>query len=86
MSQEFDAIFEGGVFRPLEPVDLPDHSKVHLHVREAADQTADSTDDERTRQRSALSELVAWVESQPAQSRDSMSARDHDQLLYGWPK
>ena len=35
MSQEFDAVYERGVFRPLQHVDLPDQTKVHLQVQEA---------------------------------------------------
>jgi predicted DNA-binding antitoxin AbrB/MazE fold protein len=27
-----EAIFEGGVFRPIEPVVLPDHSRVRLQI------------------------------------------------------
>ena len=27
------AIFEGGVFRPVEPVDLPEHSRVEFEPR-----------------------------------------------------
>ena len=26
------AIYEDGVFRPLEPLDLPEHTRVHLSV------------------------------------------------------
>lgn len=28
-----DAVFENGVFRPIAPVNLPDHSRVELDVR-----------------------------------------------------
>ena len=28
MGNQFDAVFEKGVFRPLQPVDLPEHQRV----------------------------------------------------------
>ncbi len=34
MATELDAVFENGVFRPLEPVHLPEH----LHVRVTIDE------------------------------------------------
>ena len=37
MSQEFDAIYERGVFRPLDRVNLPEQTKVHLQIQEAAE-------------------------------------------------
>jgi predicted DNA-binding antitoxin AbrB/MazE fold protein len=32
MTHDVDAIFDDGVFRPIEPVDLPDGTRVHLRV------------------------------------------------------
>ncbi len=34
MSHDLDAIYDQGVFRPLEPIGLPDGTRVHLHVEE----------------------------------------------------
>lgn len=39
------AIYEGGVFRPLTPVDLPDHSQVAIDVRKI-EPLLDESDDE----------------------------------------
>ena len=33
MIKTFSAIFENGVFRPVEPVDFPEHCQVRLDVR-----------------------------------------------------
>jgi predicted DNA-binding antitoxin AbrB/MazE fold protein len=32
MNKQFDAIFDNGVFRPLEPVELPQHQRVTVTV------------------------------------------------------
>lgn len=32
-----DAIYEDGVFRPVGPVDLPEHSRVRVHFEPAED-------------------------------------------------
>jgi len=32
MKKSVEAIYEDGVFRPLEPVDLPDHQRVQVSV------------------------------------------------------
>ncbi|HEV3416445.1 MAG TPA: antitoxin family protein [Pirellulales bacterium] len=36
MTQTFHAIFENGVFRPVEKVDLPDRCEVEVEVRTVA--------------------------------------------------
>jgi predicted DNA-binding antitoxin AbrB/MazE fold protein len=32
LSHEFNAIFEDGVLKPLEPLNLPEHQRVHVSV------------------------------------------------------
>ena len=32
MKKSVEAIYEDGVFRPLEPVDLPEHQRIHVTV------------------------------------------------------
>ena len=32
MSQQIDAIYDGGVFKPLQPLALPNHSRVKLTI------------------------------------------------------
>lgn len=36
MGNHFDAIYENGVLRPLQPLELPDQSRVEVTVRPAA--------------------------------------------------
>jgi predicted DNA-binding antitoxin AbrB/MazE fold protein len=36
MSKRLDVIRENGVFRPLEPVDVPEHQRVTIMIREAS--------------------------------------------------
>lgn len=57
MSQEFDAIYERGVFRPLTPLDLPEQTKVHLHMQET-EQGAPAGPDE-------ASDLVGLLADEP---------------------
>ena len=39
MSETIHAIYENGVFRPVEPVDLPDRTAVQFEPRVIADQS-----------------------------------------------
>src|SRR5262249_11319229 len=41
MSHNVQAIYEGGVFHPLEPITLPEHQRVTLTIGEAAPSAAD---------------------------------------------
>jgi predicted DNA-binding antitoxin AbrB/MazE fold protein len=40
MSQQIDAIYEDGVLRPLEPVNLQEHERVRLSIEQAAAESA----------------------------------------------
>jgi predicted DNA-binding antitoxin AbrB/MazE fold protein len=86
MSREFDAIYERGVFRPLEPVDLPELTKVHISIPETG--TSPSTlDAEVAQQQAAMRDLLAWVKKQPVPpGNEVISGQDHDRILYGWKK
>jgi predicted DNA-binding antitoxin AbrB/MazE fold protein len=37
MTISVDAVYEGGVLRPLQPLPLADHSRVHVTIKPAAD-------------------------------------------------
>jgi predicted DNA-binding antitoxin AbrB/MazE fold protein len=43
-STQFDAVYENGVLRPLTPVQLPEHERLSVIVRGAADTLADALD------------------------------------------
>jgi predicted DNA-binding antitoxin AbrB/MazE fold protein len=36
MGRKLDVIYENGVFRPLEPVDVPDHQRMTITIPEAS--------------------------------------------------
>jgi predicted DNA-binding antitoxin AbrB/MazE fold protein len=36
MSKRLDVIYENGVFRPLEPVDVPEHQRMTITIPEAS--------------------------------------------------
>ncbi len=80
MLQPFDAIYENGVLRPLEPVALNEHQQVRVSVVPAAVPTGSKSD----RQRKAMQELDAALRSIPDNSPgDEFTAADHDRVLYG---
>ena len=90
MSHDIRAIFDKGVFRPLEPLDLPDGTCVHLRVDEemreiAKDGQVDPA--ELKQQQLALQAMLREVERLPQTAkRDGLSGRDHDYILYGSQK
>lgn len=75
-----DAIYEGGVLRPLVPLSLKEQEVVSLTIcTPAAEDVV-----EATRQRAVLMAYVAKVESrQEVPPSDGLSNRDHDFLIYG---
>jgi predicted DNA-binding antitoxin AbrB/MazE fold protein len=83
MSQQIDAIYDHGVLRPLEPLSLPDQTRVKLTVR--AEPPPESAD-RLARQKAAL--LAAWQEIDRLpqhENKDGWSVRQHDEVLYGKP-
>jgi predicted DNA-binding antitoxin AbrB/MazE fold protein len=61
MTHQIEAIYEGGVFRPVIPVDLPEHQRVTIHIPESrTEPTARSFDDAPT-----LKELACEQGVQP---------------------
>jgi predicted DNA-binding antitoxin AbrB/MazE fold protein len=46
MSQMIHAIYENGVFRPVEPVDLPERCEVEVEVRQVKEQPTKPTLDD----------------------------------------
>ncbi len=84
MTQFIHAIYEHGVFRPLDPVALPEHERVSLTVARANDSGEDTLKDQRAAAlRAALEEAARMPLEGP---NDGFSGADHDQILYGWQK
>jgi predicted DNA-binding antitoxin AbrB/MazE fold protein len=82
MTFHIDAIYEGGVLRPLVPLKLEEHELVSLSITLTADKI--STESEVARQRSVFLAYLAKVESQSdTMPGDGLSNRDHDRLIYG---
>jgi predicted DNA-binding antitoxin AbrB/MazE fold protein len=87
MSQEIRAIFENGLFRPLEPVSLADCDLVSLVISQANADSSVGDDQILRQQREALAELFAEADSLPLEApNDGFSGADHDLILYGWKK
>lgn len=84
MSQEFEAIYENGVLRPLKPVELREHEVVSVCVQSAADDAGLLTigKQQRTILLSFVANMESLVEGLPT---DGATNRDHDRILYGEP-
>ncbi len=86
MSQEFDAIYENGVLRPLKAVDLREHEVVTVSIGQSSSDDA-SPLGLGARQREILVSFVAKLESlADVGVADGFSNRQHDQQLYGEPR
>jgi predicted DNA-binding antitoxin AbrB/MazE fold protein len=91
MTYRVDAIYDTGVFKPLEPLTLLDQSRVTITVDVAVAQDALPTTDDEIRalvamQRQAARELSAKLASLPDLSPDDgFTSADHDRILYGEP-
>jgi predicted DNA-binding antitoxin AbrB/MazE fold protein len=88
MSRTIPAIFDAGVFRPLEPVELAEGTHVVVQVSAAAPEALkeELSPEYLARQQAAIAEFLAEIESLPDEGPDDgFSGRDHDKILYGAP-
>lgn len=84
MSQHVKAIYEDGVFRPLEPVRLEEHQEVTLVLETPASATIGGAADQPIWEVAA-----ALVSDAPADAIDALpidGATQHDHYLYAVPK
>ena len=87
MSQEIRAIYESGLFRPLDPVSVGEKDLVSLVVVAGASPLQSEDANVLARQRIALAEMFAEADSLPLENPDeTFSGADHDLVLYGWKK
>lgn len=90
MSQEFHAVYEHGVLRPLTPLNLPESAEVvgtFLVTNGAAKVAPQISAAELRQQQQALNAMFDEVDKLPqTPCSDGLSGRDHDQILYGSPK
>ena len=85
MNHKIPAIFDAGVFRPLEPVDLADGTQVQVQVS-TAEPLVELSPEELTRRQATIVEFLAKMEAIPDEGPDDgFSGRDHDKILYGAP-
>ena len=76
MTRTIRAVYQGGVFRPSEPVAIEEGSQVELTVR------AEGTAARLSRQ--PWNEFLAEIASLPAEGPDDgFSGADHDKILSG---
>ena len=76
MTRTIQAVYEGGVFRPKEPLPIAEGTPVELTVR--PEEPAASVPAEVTRR--ALLEIASLPLEGPD---DGFSGADHDKVLYG---
>jgi predicted DNA-binding antitoxin AbrB/MazE fold protein len=81
MTRNIPAIFDSGVFRPLEPVNLAAGTQVVVQVSDPAPTVSDEVDNE-TKQawKSYLDRMAAMPDTSPP---DGLTNRDHDRIIYG---
>lgn len=70
------AVYEGGVFRPREPVELDDHTEVELEIRSSGPPAGDHGEDPTGWK--ALDSLIGFNKGGPAEP----IGEDHDRHLY----
>lgn len=84
MEQQFKAIYEDGVFRPLEPVNLEEHQQVTLAIEIVA------TNDSGAGDEKPICEIAAeFARNIPESELENLphdGAAQHDHYLYGLPK
>jgi predicted DNA-binding antitoxin AbrB/MazE fold protein len=71
------AVYEGGVLRPLEPLDLPEHTRVQVTVAVVDDQF--KAEDERIR--AILSAGGVQLVPRPTNSRQPMTEEERAALM-----
>lgn len=74
MTTTFEAVYEKGVLRPLQPVQLAEGSQVEVTVRP----TRTPVDPQDAARR-----LASIAAKSPRGDEAETASRDHDQFLYG---
>ena len=73
VTKEIEAIYEHGIIRPLQPLELPEGSKLDLVV----------ITHEQAQSNGKAAEVIAQIAALPLEgSDDAFSGRDHDSVLY----
>ena len=73
MTKEIEAVYEHGIIRPLQPLELPEGSRLDVIV----------ITHEQTKANGNVAETLAEIAALPLEGQtDSFSGRDHDSILY----
>jgi len=84
MTRHLKAIYEGGVFRPLEPVEIAEHQEVSLLVETPDEAQPDADTDMPIWEYAA--QLMRDIPEDQLQALPTDGASQHDHYLYGAPK
>ncbi len=71
MPKTIEAIYENGVFKPLEKVNIPEHKKLRITLTNKAES--------KTRERCSLAGIIDIAKN----CSDSDLSINHDKYLYG---
>jgi predicted DNA-binding antitoxin AbrB/MazE fold protein len=81
MTRTISAIFDAGVFRPLEPVGLADGTQVELQLEVSAPGIPNEVNEETKK---AWQQYIQRMEAMPDNSpQDGLTNREHDRIIYG---
>jgi predicted DNA-binding antitoxin AbrB/MazE fold protein len=83
VSQHLKAVYEDGVFRPLEPVQLPEHQEVTLVLETAGSAGGRSAEKPIWE---VAADLVRDLPEDALSGLPTDAAAQHDHYLYGTPK
>lgn len=80
-------VFDSGVFRLLEPVELAQGTQVQVQVPKPSQPLSDElSPEELAHQQAAIAEFLAEIEPLLVEGPDNcFLGRDHDKILYGAP-
>lgn len=74
MTKQIEAVYEEGILRPLEPLQLPEGARLDIILLTRHEESAPQSPAE------ILAEIAALPEE--AAPADHFSGRDHDSILY----
>ena len=73
MTKEIEAVYEQGMIRPLQPLELPEGARLDLIV----------ITHEQTETNGKAAKILAEIAALPLEgSDDAFSGREHDSILY----
>jgi predicted DNA-binding antitoxin AbrB/MazE fold protein len=73
MTKEIEAVYERGVIRPLQPLELPEGARLDVIV----------ITHEQTETNGNVAEALAEIAALPLEgASDTFTGRDHDSVLY----